>query len=131
MKKLTTAYHGTTKENYDTILLKGFRVGSYFAYNLADSLTFGGPWVFQVAFDSDRFNPSAEPDDHWQFHTQEHIPADRIVSGFHLTKKDHFKNKVLKDTVFWSNLNEHHIEANARVGITFDPERGILGDRTL
>lgn len=128
MIKLTTAYHGTTKENYDIIQQDGFKVGSYFAWNLADSLEFGGPWVFQVAFEEERFNNMDDPNSNWQFHTREIIPSDRIVAGFLLAKRPLYNNKLLKDTVFWSSLSPEHREQNERVGITFDPFKGILGD---
>jgi hypothetical protein len=121
--KLTTAYHGTTKENYDKIMVEGFRAGSYFGYHLEDAVGFGGPWVFQVAFEADKFNNTG-PDD-WQFRTEKVISPDRIISGCHVEVQKHFKNKLLGDTVFWSNLSEEHKAQNERIGITFDPTIGI------
>ena len=48
IKKNRIAYHGTTKENADNISKNGFKPNTYFAFNLADALEFGGEYIFSV-----------------------------------------------------------------------------------
>ena len=44
-------YHGTTKENSESILREGFRLSTYFARGLDSALCYGGPYVFGVWFE--------------------------------------------------------------------------------
>jgi RNA:NAD 2'-phosphotransferase (TPT1/KptA family) len=46
-------YHGTTKENAESIMKEGFRKGTQFAQHLSTSIGFGGNYVFAVLFDED------------------------------------------------------------------------------
>ena len=71
-----TVYHGTRRENVDSILESGFRVGTYFAFKRNHAAKFGGPYVFSVRLSGD---PEMwhGPDD-WQFHTTEVVPPSAI-----------------------------------------------------
>lgn len=67
-------FHGTTKENAESILRTGFNKESWFAFHLEDALAYGGEYVFTVKLDAEKLNN--EPD--WQFFTNEHIPKEKI-----------------------------------------------------
>lgn len=93
-------YHGTSRKNARSILKQGFRPETWFARNLQDAVGFGGSHVFEVAFDSARFN--LEPDD-WQFFTREWIKPDKIVSYTIYNIKRLMDNKELRGKVFAGN----------------------------
>jgi hypothetical protein len=63
------AYHGTCAENVQSILDKGFRPGTYFAYQKENALCFGGLCLFTVEFDNAPELWHGEVD--WQFHIRE------------------------------------------------------------
>ncbi len=74
------AYHGTSEENAASIQKEGFRVGTYFAFDIEDARHFGGPCVFAVKFHDSGFRGFS---DGWQFHLRDPIPPEAIlwVSG--------------------------------------------------
>ena len=66
-------YHGTTKNNIESILKNGFKKRTYFALHLEDALEFGGVYIFRVGFNS----PLSFD---WQFRVIKNVPAKRIIS---------------------------------------------------
>jgi len=73
-------YHGTnTKEKVDSVLQTGFKAGTYFAKDLADSLAYGGHWVFSVCFPNDKVDEWYKNSRTWQLITRAVIPPDKIV----------------------------------------------------
>ena len=44
-------YHGTTEDNAQIILKKGFKKGTYFTWDLHSALVMGGMWVFAIYFE--------------------------------------------------------------------------------
>ena len=71
-------YHGTTPENAKSILWDGFKKGSYFAFRVEDSLIFGGPYLFAVAFSADPAMWHGE-ENGFQFHLREAIGVEEIL----------------------------------------------------
>ena len=71
-------YHGTTPENAESILKEGFRAGSYFAYRVEDSLAYGGPYLFAVAFSADPAMWHGE-ENGFQFHLREAMGPEEIL----------------------------------------------------
>lgn len=71
-------YHGTSQENVESILREGFREGSYFAYRVADSLAYGGPYLFAVAFSVDPAMWHGE-ENGFQFHLREAMGPEEIL----------------------------------------------------
>lgn len=90
-------YHGTNEENAASILKTGFHYGSWFAANLQDALSYGGPHVFQVAFDFDEAP-------NWQFHVDGEIGIDKIVEYSIWDKKMLYDNQPLRHTILEANL---------------------------
>ncbi len=43
---MSVYYHGTTKENAETIQKQGFKKGTYFTWDLHSALVMGGMYVF-------------------------------------------------------------------------------------
>jgi len=70
------AYHGTTRTNAESIAEKGFRVGTYFAYDIDDALYFGGPFVFAAKFQASGFRGLS---DGWQFHLRDPLSPKSIL----------------------------------------------------
>ena len=77
---MIVAYHGTSEEKVASIQREGFRVGTYFAYDIEDALYFGGSCVFAAQFDESGFRGIS---DGWQFHLRDTLPPEAIlwVSG--------------------------------------------------
>ncbi len=73
---LIVAYHGTSRENVDSILKEGFRVGTYFAYAIEDARYFGGECVFAAQFNEDGFRGD---NDGWQFHLRDPLAPSEIL----------------------------------------------------
>lgn len=91
-------YHGTdTEEKAKSILATGFNPDTWFAENLQDALGFGGPYIFEVAFDFDKAP-------NWQFHVLERVPVNRIVSCVFFQKEARYNNPLLRDQIFRSNM---------------------------
>jgi hypothetical protein len=65
-------YHGTTKENVESIQRDGFHVGTYFSASLADALCMGGAYVFGVAL------PLDPRKSYWEWICSETVPPERI-----------------------------------------------------
>ena len=53
---------------------EGFNIGTYFADHLEDAIAFGGPYVFFVEFDDEKFNGPVD----WQFHLRGRVLPDKI-----------------------------------------------------
>ncbi len=75
-------YHGTHPVAAASILVTGFRAGTYFAKCFQDALAFGGLHVFGVELDKSKINRKEGDNekDWWQLHTLEPIGRERIVS---------------------------------------------------
>jgi len=99
-------YHGTTEKNANKILKDGFKSGTYFAMHLEDAIGFGGDYVFEVLFNSKRFNGVVD----WQFHTLEKISSDNIVGLKHYNVELLGENKDLRNEIFEFNLFEHDLK---------------------
>ena len=87
--KLSIWFHGTTKENYESILKNGFKPGTFFAQHLEDSIHMGGDVAFEVIF-------YEKPTEYWEYICSETIPPNRIRTVidyspnvlYHSTKAD-------------------------------------------
>jgi len=99
---LCICYHGTSKENSESIMKTGFKKWTYFAKHLEDSLGYGGEYVFEVQFDSEKLKEG------WQFINHEIVPIDRIVGLTRYTSLEQYDNPILRNKIFESNLEEHH-----------------------
>ena len=73
-------YHGTSKENSESILEEGFRKGSWFAMHLEDAFFYGGPYIFEVEMDIDKEELTYD----WQFWVSIPISPERIRRHYHL-----------------------------------------------
>jgi len=71
-------YHGTAKENAESILKEGFHDWTYFSDHLEDAIGYGGPYVFEVFFEQDMFEEDLEECREWQFRWPEPIPPSEI-----------------------------------------------------
>lgn len=99
---LQIVYHGTnTEAKADSILLEGFRPGTYFSAHLEDALAYGGFFLFEVALDF------PEPLNHWQVRFKELISPSAIVSlmTYHRSLWVDFPERRQK--VFEDNLPPH------------------------
>jgi len=70
---MSVYYHGTTKENAESILETGFKEGTYFTWDLHSALMMGGMYVFGIYF---------EDKDHtkyWEWITPDPINKDKIL----------------------------------------------------
>jgi hypothetical protein len=67
-----TCYHGTSKENADKILNKGFKPDSWFARHIEDALGMGGSTILCVKFEN-KFIPKG-----FQFHVLNAIPKESV-----------------------------------------------------
>lgn len=65
-------YHGTTKENADSILKTGFRVGTYFTGFIDSALMFGGDYIFAVFFEKNL-------SEYWEWCNSKVIPPSKII----------------------------------------------------
>jgi hypothetical protein len=81
--KMTTTkricFHGTNERAAMKILDEGFAADSWFSLHLEDALMCGGPWVFQVVFDTPP-EGWGDHDSNWQFHDPDPVGDDRIVA---------------------------------------------------
>jgi len=84
---MSIRFHGTTKENAETILKNGFRPRTYFAQHLEDSLVMGGNYIFWV------WLPEAEKG--WEYISNKRILPNRILTlrKFNV-QKIYFSDKV-------------------------------------
>jgi len=96
---LTVWYHGTSKENAESILREGFRVGTYFGKDLADALFMGGAYVFAVSFPK-----STRSEAGWQMTINEPVPVGRIVQLRHYQTELLYENEMEGQRVFASNM---------------------------
>ncbi len=94
-------YHGTNEENAQSILKEGFRPETWFAHNLQDAIGYGGNHVFEVAFDSTKFNNSEAGD--WQFFLLEWIKPDKIIRHTIYDATPVFDNQELRRRIFENN----------------------------
>lgn len=98
---LEICYHGTNEENALGILREGFKIGTYFARHLEDAIGYGGPHVFGVAFDTDRFSHSLP---HWQFVLREVVLPSCIVHYRIYQVREMAVNQHLWEKILQSNL---------------------------
>ena len=95
MKKIV--YHGTNKDAAMIIMKDGFKSNTYFAFNLADALSFGGQYIFRVVIDF----PEEIFDLNWQIRVNEHISPEKIVSlEYFKTVYKIYYNNELREEVF-------------------------------
>ena len=66
-------YHGTDEKTSKIILANGFKIGTYFTWDLHSALVMGGMWVFGVYFED------KNPSDYWEWITDFLIMPDRIL----------------------------------------------------
>jgi hypothetical protein len=97
--KLYLWYHGTTKENYLSILEKGFVIGTCFTPQLSSALSYGGPYVFGVLLTHDPENS------YWEWITPEVIPPERIYYLLHYRNVDLLYYNQ-KESLRWRYANE-------------------------
>jgi hypothetical protein len=98
-KRLRKCYHGTNKSAAEIILKTGFNPRTYFARHLEDALDFGGRYVFEVMFETEKI-----PND-WQFMIKRKRHPKYIVRLNYYPKiKTIQENKKLGDKIFKSNL---------------------------
>ena len=78
------AFHGTNKKSaIRNILKKGFKRGTYFAYEIENAVEFGGDYIFIVRFSDDSTKWHGAPD-RWQFHLGEVVSPNSILAHFSL-----------------------------------------------
>lgn len=87
-------FHGTNKEDADSILKGGFRANTYFAQNLADSLEFGGEYIFYVAL------PDSICGNNWQPRPDTLIPAENITRLIKVNPELVFDNPKAREKFF-------------------------------
>ena len=75
------AFHGTTTENAEAILVEGFRPDSWFALDIANARAVGGPTILCVEFTGDPATWKWDEEDLpiWQFHHPGVVPVSQIV----------------------------------------------------
>ncbi len=100
-------YHGTSKENADSILKSGFRAGTYFAKHLEDAVGYGGPYVFEVVL----YFPGENPP--WQHKSGDPVPSDQI-----------FSLKRYDTETLWSDSSDRdrHVGYYNEYGFDYHPE---------
>jgi hypothetical protein len=79
-------FHGTTKKNSDSILVNGFKEGTFFAKHLENAIGFGGEYVFYVWFDD-------EPTECWEYVAFKPISVDRILGLRNFKLKTLYESK--------------------------------------
>ena len=99
---LCICYHGTSKQNAESIMKTGFKKWTYFAKHLEDSIGYGGEYVFEVQFEKDKLK------DNWQFINHEVIPPSRIVGLTKYDAEELYDNSELRQQIFESNLAEYN-----------------------
>ena len=92
-------YHGTTEENATSILVGGFRKGTYFAKGLDSAIAFGGPWVFSVAFPKGTTSYSG-----WQITIWEAMGPERIIRLKKYEEELMYHDELAGQRVFASNM---------------------------
>ena len=94
-------YHGTSKENAESIQRLGFKEGTWFALHLENALGFGGPYVFEVVMENKQLPSHAGG---WQFRAWEPIPPTQIASLCFYEWRTLMEDRLLRELVFESNL---------------------------
>ncbi len=102
-------YHGTIEENVESIQKNGFNELTYFSFNLADAIAFGGLYVFSVRFYRDSFKSDLNNRDWWQFRNNEIIRPTEIVCLKKYNIEQIYHNKKLSKMVFEHNLDRKKI----------------------
>ncbi len=105
---LHIVYHGTSEENTKKILKEGFKEYSYFAKNLADAISMGGPYVFGVVIEHKKAPEWFEHFRCWQIRNKELIPPSKIVSLRKYSSEDLLINKKLSKKVFERSLEYYN-----------------------
>ena len=83
-------YHGTSKVNADYIKKYGFKMGTYFTWDLHSALVMGGRYVFGIYFENRNRN------DYWEW------ISDAVISPNEIIYLYRFDVKIIFD-----NENEH------------------------
>jgi len=113
MQRLQIVFHGTKRLQAKSILKEGFRAGTYFATHLEDPLAFGGNYVFEVAYPSEKIAEGA-----WQFVINQRLSPENIVKLVHYrTTEILFENKELFRKIFESNKNPIYILRSRKLRI--------------
>ena len=73
-------YHGTTKENAESIMRIGFSPDSWFAVHMEHALKFGGNTILSVEFER------LKCPNNWQFHVLDAIPLERIINIYTISE---------------------------------------------
>ncbi len=120
-------FHGTKDEGIALrIQREGFKPLTYFAANLQDALTFGGPHVFEVAIDF----ADVSKTDGWQVKASNAIPSESIInySIYDGSVLADFPNRrrAVFDAVFDAAVAEHATRARAA-----QPASSITSGRQL
>ena len=74
MAERMVVYHGTIEKSVESIIEKGFYIGSYFSPFLDTALSQGGPHIFAVLWDG-----ITNPKKQWEVINRGHIPASEIL----------------------------------------------------
>ena len=90
-------YHGTSKDNADHIIVGGFIEDTWFAESLQDAIGYGGPHIFEVAFEEE------EVSEKWQFTIPEIIPPEKIITYSLFSRKVILHRPELRLEVAQSN----------------------------
>lgn len=86
-------YHGTTKQNAQSILKNGFKKHTYFTWDLAAALTMGGDYVFAVFF------PGKDTSTYWEIITTRKILPSKILHCYKFKSEEVFVNsKAILET---------------------------------
>ncbi len=93
-------FHGTDENAARCILQSGFFPDCWFAHHLENAIYFGGPHVFEVAFD--------DPPGPWQFHVPSKIGPERIIRYQRFQVTTVFKNDDLRREVW--NVNRRLVQ---------------------
>jgi len=101
-------YHGTSKENAEKILKEGFDQYTYFAKNLTDALSMGGPYVFAVAFKHTTAPQWFEYYRSWQIRNKRKIHPCHIISLAKYSEKRLYFKKELAHKVLVKSLRYYH-----------------------
>lgn len=99
--RLFICYHGTNKENMESIRENGFNPWTYFGKHLEEAVWYGGEYIFEVLFSEDDHHlPDFWKDpDKWQFICHERVLPDKIVGIHHILRKELYNNSELRKQI--------------------------------
>lgn len=97
-------YHGTNSKNAKKILKEGFKVGTYFTWDLHSALVMGGNHIFGVYFHNKDIK------DYWEWISNKIIISDKILYYRRFSVKSIYENEEEQE-----KLRRHfHIENNGK-----------------